>query len=116
MNWCAGIVGFIQLHPWKIVGLSGSVIFGLRFVLQWIASEKAQKSIIPFGFWEASLLGSLLLLSYFAIYKRDSVGVLQSLLPVPLYARNLYLKYREVFVGRHEEVNPTVDPVGTVGK
>ena len=74
------------------------------------------ESIIPFGFWEASLLGSLLLLSYFAIYKRDSVGVLQSLLPVPLYARNLYLKYREVFVDKHQGIDPAADPVETVGK
>jgi hypothetical protein len=45
----------IVLHPWKIVGLSGSVVFGLRFLLQWIASERARKSVIPFGFWECDL-------------------------------------------------------------
>ena len=67
----------IAIHPWKIVGLSGSVVFGLRFLIQWIASERARKSVIPFGFWECSALGSLLMLSYFAIYQRDSVGVLE---------------------------------------
>ena len=68
----------IAIHPWKIVGLSGSLVFGLRFLIQWIASERARKSVIPFGFWECSALGSLLMLSYFAIYQRDSVGVLST--------------------------------------
>src|SRR6476660_3103615 len=40
----------ILIHPWKIVGLTGSVVFGLRFLIQWIASERAKKSVIPFGF------------------------------------------------------------------
>ena len=50
----------ILIHPWKIVGLTGSVVFGLRFIIQWIASERARKSVIPFGFWECSALGSIL--------------------------------------------------------
>ena len=83
----------ILIHPWKIVGLTGTVVFGLRFVIQWIASERARKSVIPFGFWECSALGSLLMLSYFAIYQRDSVGVLSTAMPLPIYLRNLYFRY-----------------------
>ncbi len=83
----------LALTPWKIIGLSGSLIFGLRFLIQWIASERARKSVIPFGFWECSALGSFLLLAYFAIYRHDSVGVLQSFLPLPIYLRNLYFRY-----------------------
>lgn len=83
----------IALNPWKIIGLSGSIIFGLRFLIQWIASERARRSIIPVGFWECSALGSFLLLGYFAIYRHDSVGVLQSILPLPIYLRNLYFRY-----------------------
>jgi lipid-A-disaccharide synthase-like uncharacterized protein len=83
----------IVIHPWKIVGLSGSLVFGLRFVIQWVASERARKSVIPFGFWECSALGSLLMLSYFAIYQRDSVGVLSTAMPLPIYLRNLYFRY-----------------------
>jgi lipid-A-disaccharide synthase-like uncharacterized protein len=102
MDWLAdsGVIAFIKLHPWKVIGLSGSAIFGIRFLLQWIASERAKKSVIPIGFWECSLVGSLLALSYFAIYQKDSVGVIQTLLPVPLYLRNLYLKWREILHGR----------------
>jgi lipid-A-disaccharide synthase-like uncharacterized protein len=89
-----------ELHPfelnvWKVIGLSGSVVFGLRFILQGIASERAKKSVIPFGFWECSLLGCLLSLSYFAIYRKDSVGIIQNLLPLPIYVRNLYFRYRD---------------------
>ena len=69
MNWLQFLAETkffgITIHPWKIVGLSGSLIFGLRFLIQWIASERARKSVIPFGFWECSALGSLLLLAYF---------------------------------------------------
>jgi lipid-A-disaccharide synthase-like uncharacterized protein len=86
----------IEVNTWKVIGLSGSLIFGVRFLLQWIASERARKSIIPVGFWECSLLGSLLALSYFIFYRHDSVGIIMTLLPVPIYLRNLYLKWREV--------------------
>jgi lipid-A-disaccharide synthase-like uncharacterized protein len=98
MEWLdpSALVALIVVTPWKIVGWSGSAIFSIRFFLQWIASERAKKSIIPIGFWECSVLGSVLALSYFAIYRRDSVGVLMTLAPLPLYVRNLYLKWREV--------------------
>jgi lipid-A-disaccharide synthase-like uncharacterized protein len=83
----------LTITPWKIVGWLGAGIFGARFLIQWIASERARKSVIPFGFWECSALGSVLLLSYFAIYRHDSVGVLQNILPLPIYLRNLYFRY-----------------------
>lgn len=85
----------MEINAWKIIGLSGSAVFGIRFLLQGIASERAKKSVIPFGFWECSLLGCLLSLSYFAIYRKDSVGIVQNLLPLPIYIRNLYFRYRD---------------------
>lgn len=85
----------LEINAWKIIGLSGSAVFGIRFIIQGIASEKAKKSVIPFGFWECSLLGCLLSLSYFAIYRKDSVGIIQNLLPLPIYIRNLYFRYRD---------------------
>jgi lipid-A-disaccharide synthase-like uncharacterized protein len=83
----------ITWNAWKIVGFTGSLVFGVRFLLQWIASERARKSIIPFGFWECSAVGSILTLLYFAIYRHDSVGVLLTALPLPIYLRNLYFMY-----------------------
>ena len=94
----------LTIYPWKIVGWLGAGIFGARFLLQWVASERAKKSVIPFGFWECSALGSILVLSYF-IYKRDSVGVLQNLLPLPIYLRNLYFRYTH-----HEAKHPGAEP------
>lgn len=87
------LASWVVLNPWKFVGYSGNLIFGARFIIQWIASERARKSIIPFGFWECSAVGSILLLIYFACYRRDSVGVLSALFPLPIYLRNLYLIY-----------------------
>jgi lipid-A-disaccharide synthase-like uncharacterized protein len=98
----------IAINLWKIIGLSGSLIFGLRFLIQWIASERARKSVIPFGFWECSALGSLMLLAYFAIYRHDSVGVLQNLLPLPIYLRNLYFRYTH-HVPKHAGAAPRAE-------
>lgn len=95
----------IAINAWKIVGLTGSLVFGLRFLIQWLASERAKKSVIPFGFWECSTVGSLLTLSYFAIYRHDSVGVLQTLLPLPIYLRNLYFRYTH-----HRPKHPGAEP------
>jgi lipid-A-disaccharide synthase-like uncharacterized protein len=95
----------ITWNAWKIVGFTGSLVFGLRFLLQWVASERARKSVIPFGFWECSALGSLLTLLYFAIYRHDSVGVLQTALPLPIYLRNLYFRYTH-----HRTTHPGAEP------
>jgi len=81
--------------PWVVVGLAGSFVFSIRFIIQWIASERAKKSIIPFGFWECSVLGSFLVLSYF-IHQRDLPGILQNLLPFPIYVRNVYLRWMHI--------------------
>ena len=88
----AAIAG-VTVNAWKILGWTGNLVFGARFIIQWVASERARKSIIPVGFWECSALGSLLMLSYFAIYQRDSVGVLSTAMPLPIYLRNLYFRY-----------------------
>lgn len=84
----------LAVHPWKLIGWAGNLIFGSRFLIQWIASEKAGRSIIPKSFWVVSTLGSLCLLGYFAFYQKDSVGVLSALFPLPIYLRNLYLQFR----------------------
>lgn len=85
----------VVLNAWKLWGYSGTLVFGLRFWIQWIASERAKKSVIPIGFWECSFLGSLILLSYFAFYRRDSVGVITTFMPMPIYVRNLYFTWRD---------------------
>lgn len=88
----AAIAG-VTVNGWKILGWSGNLVFGARFIIQWIASERARKSVIPVGFWECSAIGSILLLIYFAFYRHDSVGVLSALFPLPVYLRNIYFRY-----------------------
>ena len=59
---------------WMMVGFVGQTVFGLRFVVQWIATEKAKKSVIPLAFWYLSLAGTLILLAY-SIYRKDPVFI-----------------------------------------
>ena len=87
------IFGFeLAVHPWKILGWTGNLIFGTRFLIQWIATERAGRMVIPRSFWVVSSVGSLFLLAYFGLYQRDSVGVLAVAFPLPIYLRNLYLQ------------------------
>jgi lipid-A-disaccharide synthase-like uncharacterized protein len=79
---------------WLAIGLLGTATFGSRFLLQWVASERAGRSYIPLAFWWLSIVGSLLLLAY-AIHKRDPVFILANAPNSFIYARNLILINRE---------------------
>jgi len=79
---------------WLSVGLLGQALFTGRFAIQWFASEKAKRSVIPVAFWYFSLLGGLTLLAY-AIYRRDPVFIIGQGTGVFIYLRNLHLIYRE---------------------
>lgn len=79
---------------WLIIGFLGQFFFSMRFILQWIASERKRRSVIPIAFWYFSLLGGTTLLAY-ALYRKDPVFILGQSLGVFIYARNLYLIYRE---------------------
>lgn len=78
------------LNPWVIFGFAAQFIFFLRFVVQWISSEKHKKSIIPISFWYLSIVGTLMILVY-ALYKEDIVFIVASLLNCFIYVRNLVL-------------------------
>jgi len=60
------------MNGWLVVGLAGQIIFGMRFLIQWIASEVKKESHIPIVFWYCSIGGGLILLSY-AIHIKDPV-------------------------------------------
>ncbi|QRN04293.1 lipid A biosynthesis protein [Legionella sp. MW5194] len=79
---------------WLIIGLIGQGIFSARFIIQWLVSEKEKRSVIPVAFWHLSLLGGITLLFY-AIYKQDPVFIIGQSTGVFIYARNLFLIYRE---------------------
>lgn len=79
---------------WIVIGLGGQLLFTARFLVQWLASERAGRSIVPVAFWYLSIGGGLVLLSY-AIHRRDPVFTLGQSMGVFIYARNLWLIKRE---------------------
>jgi lipid-A-disaccharide synthase-like uncharacterized protein len=74
---------------WLIFGFAGQGFFGIRFFLQWLKSEKEQKSIIPDTFWYFSIAGGISLFAY-AVHKGDPVFMLGNFLGIFVYSRNLY--------------------------
>lgn len=85
----------VHVTSWKLIGLSGASLFGLRWVLQFAATRRAGRPVIPRAFWVMSLCGSAMTLSYFVFSsKQDAVGVLQNLLPAATAAYSLWLDVR----------------------
>ncbi len=76
---------------WVSLGMLGQILFSLRFVVQWIASEKAHRTVIPYSFWTLSIAGSVLLSAY-AIYRKDPVFILGQTPSVFVYVRNIILQ------------------------
>ena len=83
----------IVWHPWKVVGWMGNVLFSSRFFVQWWATEKHKRVVVPDAFWWLSLIGSLLLLSY-GLWKRDSVFIFAYAFTWIPYIRNLVIHRR----------------------
>ncbi|MGV8949756.1 MAG: lipid-A-disaccharide synthase N-terminal domain-containing protein [Cypionkella sp.] len=75
---------------WLLVGLLGQLAFTARFIVQWIASERAKASVMPVAFWYLSIIGSLIVLAY-GIHKLDLVIIMGQLPGTVVYARNLWL-------------------------
>jgi lipid-A-disaccharide synthase-like uncharacterized protein len=78
---------------WLSVGFLAQAFFSMRFVVQWVASERRKTSVIPLAFWLFSVGGGLTLLSY-AIHRRDPVFVIGELMGTLIYLRNLQLVRR----------------------
>ena len=94
---------------WVFIGFSGQILFAGRSIVQWIASERERRSVVPTAFWWMALGGASMLLVYF-IWRKDIVGILGQATGWTIYMRNLYFIY---IVGGHqqpaEDVNVT-DP------
>ena len=90
------IIGwFIGLTVWDAVGFVGQAFFMSRFVVQWIVSERHNKSVVPTAFWYLSLLGSAILLVY-SIHIESLVFIAGFSLNMIIYLRNLYFIHRKV--------------------
>ena len=78
---------------WLGIGLAGQTLFVLRWFIQWLASEKARRLVVPETFWYASLVGGLMVMAY-GLYKPDPVIVLGQF-GVFIYARNVFFLWRQ---------------------
>ena len=75
---------------WLTVGFIAQAMFSMRFIIQWIASERVKRSIVPEAFWYFSLAGGALLFAY-AIYRLDPVFMLGQGMGLLIYIRNIQL-------------------------
>jgi lipid-A-disaccharide synthase-like uncharacterized protein len=78
---------------WLALGFFAQLLFGLRFVVQWIASERARRSIVPEQFWYFSCAGGALLFAY-AIYRLDPVFMMGQGMGLLIYGRNIQMIWR----------------------
>ena len=83
-----------RLDWWGLLGLVAQALFTRRFLVQWIASERAGHSVIPMAFWLFSIGGGLLLLVY-ALYRKDVVFTAGQAFGVFVYLRNLHFVMRD---------------------
>jgi lipid-A-disaccharide synthase-like uncharacterized protein len=78
---------------WLAFGLVAQLMFAARFLVQWIASERAGKSVVPMAFWFFSVGGGLLTLLY-GIVKREPIIIVGQLLSNIIYVRNIMLIWK----------------------
>ena len=92
--WHGGKFLGIEWHFWKVIGWLGNAVFFSRFFVQWYATEKLKRVVVPTAFWWLSLAGSLLLLSYALFYQHDSVFIFAYAFTWIPYIRNLIIHQR----------------------
>lgn len=78
-----------SVDTWVIIGFVGQFMFTMRFLVQWVESEKVQRSVIPTSFWVFSILGGSIVLAY-AVHKQDPVFIVGQGVGLLIYFRNLY--------------------------
>jgi len=91
---------------WLIIGFAGQIIFGARFLVQWICSEIKKESHIPIVFWYLSIGGGMILLTY-AIFRKDPVFILGQSTGLIVYLRNLRLIFQKKKEGQKKETAPS---------
>jgi lipid-A-disaccharide synthase-like uncharacterized protein len=91
--WHDGKLFGIDWSVWKVIGWLGNAIFFSRFFVQWYATEKKKRVVVPSAFWWLSLIGSLLLLVY-SLRQQDSVFIFAYAFTWIPYIRNLVIHRR----------------------
>ena len=96
MNLSRDVGGYLydvfidKADMWLIIGIGGQLLFTARFLVQWIASERAGRSVVPLAFWLFSIGGGMITLVY-GIHKREPVIIMGQALSIFIYIRNLML-------------------------
>ncbi len=93
-HWYALAVQHPYDTTWTAIGFLGQGVFGARFLIQWLRSEAEGRSVIPIAFWYCSLVGGLISLAY-VIHLQSVPLVMGQSAPLLIYARNLFLIFRE---------------------
>lgn len=99
-EWFSHVGGWLhavfvqQFDVWILLGFAAQALFTMRFVVQWLASERARRSVVPASFWTFSILGGALLLVY-AIYRKDPVFIAGQAAGLFIYLRNVWFIVRE---------------------
>ena len=83
-----------QFDFWVLLGFVAQALFTMRFLVQWVASEKARRSVVPASFWTFSILGGSLLLVY-AISRKDPVFIAGQAAGLFIYVRNVWFILHE---------------------
>jgi lipid-A-disaccharide synthase-like uncharacterized protein len=86
---------------WLTIGFAAQAMFSMRFIIQWLASEKARRSVVPETFWYFSFVGGFMLFVY-AIYRLDPVFILGQGSGLFIYARNIQF----IIMARREHAAP----------
>ena len=86
-----------SIDPWLLFGFFAQFIFFLRFVVQWIISERKKQSIIPMSFWYLSIIVALLILVY-AVKRKDPVFIVGQIFAVLIYLRNIHFSINKSHV------------------
>jgi lipid-A-disaccharide synthase-like uncharacterized protein len=84
----------VPAEAWLVIGFLGQACFFSRFLVQWMASERAGRSLVPRAFWYLSIAGGVIVLTY-AIWRRDPVFIAGQSGGLFVYLRNLVLLRRE---------------------
>jgi lipid-A-disaccharide synthase-like uncharacterized protein len=79
---------------WIAVGFGGQLVFSARFIVQWLASERERRSVVPEAFWWLSLFGGVTMFTYF-VWRQDFVGVLGQSSGLVIYGRNIRLIHKQ---------------------
>lgn len=97
---------------WLAIGFLGQGIFFMRWVVQWLASERSAESRVPIGFWYLSMVGGLITLAY-AIYRKDPVFIAGQSIGTFVYIRNLMLIQKQsTSIHVRQKRNPPDTPAG----